>query len=61
MGGEGEGGGVQKGALQRTNTENTKQIFPEKELRRHSLNVHIHIPRIDLPILQEICGPILEI
>ncbi len=51
---------------QKTNTENWKQIFPEKELRGHSLSLHIHvsvcdlyIPRIDLPILlQEICGPI---
>jgi hypothetical protein len=55
-------------ALQRTNTENLKQIFPEKELRGHSPNFHIHvsesdlyIPMIDLPILlQEICGPILR-
>jgi hypothetical protein len=45
-------------ALQRTNTENWKQIFPEKELRGHSPNFHIHvsisdlyIPTIDLPIL----------
>ncbi len=52
-------------ALQRTNTENLKQIFPEKELRGHSPNFHIHvsvsdlyIPTIDL--LQEICRPILE-
>ncbi len=44
--------------LQRTNTENSKQIFPEKELRGHSPNCHIHvsvsdfyIPMIDLPIL----------
>jgi hypothetical protein len=50
----------------RTNTENLKQIFPEKELRGHSPNFHIHIsvsdlyiPTIDLPILlQEIYGPI---
>jgi hypothetical protein len=56
-------------SLQRTNTENSKQIFPEKELRGHSPNFHIHvslsdlyIPRTDLPILQqEICGPILGI
>jgi hypothetical protein len=55
--------------LQRTNTENVKQIFPEKELRGHSpnFNIHVpvsdlHIPTIDLPILlQEICGPILGI
>jgi hypothetical protein len=44
--------------LQRTNTENSKQIFPEKELRGHSPNFHIYvsvsdlyIPTIDLPIL----------
>jgi hypothetical protein len=46
-----------------------EKIFPEKELRGHSPNYHIHvsvsdlyIPTIDLPILlQEICGPILEL
>ncbi len=51
--------------LQRTNTENLKQIFPEKELRGHNLKFHIqvfvsdlYISTIDLPILlQEICGP----
>ncbi len=56
-------------ALQRNNTENSKQIFLEKELSGHSPNFHIHvsvsdlyIPTIDLPILlQEICGPILGI
>ncbi len=56
-------------ALQRTNTENSKQIFPEKELRGHSTNFHIHVsvsglytPTIDLPILlQEICVLILGI
>jgi hypothetical protein len=57
-------------ALQRTtNTENLKQIFPEKELRSHGPNIHIHvsvsnlyIPTIDLSILlEEICGPILGI
>jgi hypothetical protein len=49
-------------ALQRTNTENSEQIFPKKELLGHSPNFHIHvsvsdlyIPRIDLSILlQEI-------
>jgi hypothetical protein len=54
--------------LQRHNTENSKQIFPEKELHGHSPNFHIHvsvsdlyIPTIDLPILlQDICGPILR-
>ncbi len=48
-------------ALQRTNTENSKQIFQEKELCGHSPNFHIqvsvsdlYIPTIDLPIqLQE--------
>jgi hypothetical protein len=54
-------------ALQRTNIENSKQIFPEKELRGQSPNFHIHvsvrdIPTIDLLILlQELCGPILGI
>jgi hypothetical protein len=45
-------------ALQRTNNENSKQIFPEKEFRGYSTNFHIHvsltnlyIPTIDLPIL----------
>jgi len=44
--------------LQRHNTKNSKQIFPEKELRGQSLNFHIQvsvsdlfIPTIDLPIL----------
>jgi hypothetical protein len=46
--------------LQRNNTENSKQIFPEKELRGHSPNFHIHvsvsdlfIPKIDPPILPQ--------
>ncbi len=45
-------------SLQRTNTENSKQIFPEKELLDHSPNFHMHvsvsdlyIPTMDLPIL----------
>jgi hypothetical protein len=45
-------------ALQRHNTENSKQLFPEKELRGLSPNFHIHvsvsdlyIPRIGLLIL----------
>ncbi len=54
-------------ALQTHNTENSKQICPEKELRGHSPNFHIYvymddictvyiqIPTIDLPILQEKC------
>jgi hypothetical protein len=55
--------------LQRTNTENSKQIFLEKEYRGHSVNFHIHvsvsdlyIPMIDLPILlQEIYELVLGI
>jgi hypothetical protein len=54
--------------LQRTNAKNLKK-FPEKKLRSHSPDFHIHvsvsdlyIPTIDLPILlQEKCGPILGI
>ncbi len=50
--------------LQRTNTENSKQLFPEKEFRGLGPNFHIHvslrdlyIPTIGLPmLLQEICG-----
>ncbi len=44
--------------LQRHNTENSKQIFTEKELRSHSPNSYIdvsvgdlYIPTIGLPIL----------
>jgi hypothetical protein len=56
-------------ALRRANTENSKKIFPEKELGGHRSNFHIHvsvsylyIPKIDLPfLLQEICGPIPRI
>jgi hypothetical protein len=56
-------------ALQRTNAENSKQIFPEQELRGHSPNFHIHvsvsdlyISMTDLPVfLQEIPVPILGI
>ncbi len=57
--------------LQRTNNENSKQIFPEKELRGHSPNFHIHvsvshlyIPTIDLPTLQiilDLCIPEKEL
>jgi hypothetical protein len=54
-------------ALQRQNTEISKQIFPEKEYRGLSPSFHIHasvsdlyIPTISLPILlEEICRPIL--
>jgi hypothetical protein len=42
------GGGMPSGmlstpALQTTNTENSEQIFLEKELRGHSPNFHIHV------------------
>ncbi len=45
--------------LQRHNTANSKQIFPEKEFRGHSANFHInqvsmshlYIPTIDLSFL----------
>ncbi len=55
--------------LQGTKTKNLKQIFPEKELRGHSPNFHIHVSMSDLYIttvglsflLQEICGRILGI
>jgi hypothetical protein len=36
--------------LQRTNAENSKQIFPEKELRSRSSNIHIHVSVSDLYI-----------
>ncbi len=36
--------------LQRTNTKNSKQIFPEKELRGHSPNFHIKVSVDDLYI-----------
>ncbi len=48
--------------LQRRNTENSKNIFPEKELRGLSPNFHIHVsvsvPTIGLPILLQTreCG-----
>jgi hypothetical protein len=54
-------------ALQRQDTEFSKQIFPEKEYRGLGPNFHIHvsvsdlyISTIGLPILlEEICRPIL--
>jgi hypothetical protein len=51
--------GFSRGTLQRHNTENSKQIFPEKELRGYSPNfLFMYIPLIGLPILlQEIGGP----
>ncbi len=54
----GGGGDIGETALQRHSIENSKQIFPEKEL--HSLSpsflIHVsvsdlHIPTIGLPIL----------
>jgi hypothetical protein len=42
--------------LQRTNTENSKQRFPEKDLRGHIPNFHIHVSVRDP---QEICAPFL--
>jgi hypothetical protein len=56
-------------ALQRKNAENLKQIFPEKEYRDLSPNFHIHVSVSELYIptmglhflLEEICGPFLEI
>jgi hypothetical protein len=52
--------------LQRQNDETLKQIFPEKEYRNLSPNLHIHvsvselyIPTMVLPfLLEEICGQI---
>jgi hypothetical protein len=57
-------------SLQRHNTENSKQIFPGKELRGYSPNSYIHvsvsdlyIPLIGLPIFfcRKIGGPNVEI
>ncbi len=56
-------------ALQRQNTEISKQIFPEKEYRGLSPDFQIHasvsdlyIPTIGRPILlKDICRPILEL
>jgi hypothetical protein len=42
-------------ALQRTNTENLKQIFPEKELRGHSPYFHIHVSVSDYIFSWSIC------
>ena len=42
---------MEKGdTLQRHNTENSKQIFPEKELRGRSPSFHIHVSVCDLYI-----------
>ncbi len=54
-------------ALQRQNTEISKQIFPDEEYRGLSPNFYIYasvgdlnIPSIGVPILlEEICGPVL--
>jgi hypothetical protein len=66
---KGNPGVMQYTALQSKNNENSKQIFPEKELCGLSPNIHIHVSVRDLfistrglPILlQELCGPILGI
>ncbi len=47
--------------IERDNTENSKQIFPEKEIARPQSSFHSHvsvsdlytIPRISLPILMQ--------
>jgi hypothetical protein len=41
-------GNQRLGTLQRNNTENLKQIFPEKELRGLSPNFQIHVSVSDL-------------
>jgi hypothetical protein len=45
--------------LRRHNTENSKQIFLEKELRCLSPNFHIHVSVIDLYSIPAIGQPIL--
>ncbi len=58
-----------RGALQRKNAENLKQIFPEKEYWGLTPNFHIHvsvselyIPTMGLPVLLEVtCRLILGI
>ncbi len=42
--------GEREYALQRTTTENSKQIIPEKELRNHSPDFHIPVSVSDLHI-----------
>ncbi len=59
--------GVKRHHAAKNQYQNSKLIFPEKELRGHSPNFHIHVSvsdlyifTIDLPILlQETCGSIL--
>jgi hypothetical protein len=46
-----QGSIVTMAALQRHNTDNSKQIFPEKELPGHSPNFNIHVSMSDLCIL----------
>ncbi len=41
-------------ALLRTNTKNSKQIFPEKELRGHTPSFHIHVSVSDLYIYSHV-------
>jgi hypothetical protein len=58
-----------RATMQGHNTENLKQIFPEKELRSLSPNFHIHVAVSDLytagsvclSYCRKMCGPILGI
>ncbi len=43
-----EGIGPNETTLQRTNNENSKQVFPEKELYGHGPLFHIHVSVIYL-------------
>jgi hypothetical protein len=42
-------------AMQRNNTENSKQIFPEKQLRGHNPNFHVHVSVSDLSYYIQHC------
>ncbi len=61
--------GILVPTLQRHNTENSKQIFPEKELPGYSPNSYIHVSVSDLYISTMVCqfcrrnigGPIVGI
>ncbi len=44
---------INPSSRQRSNTENSKQIFPEKELCGHSPNFHIHVSVSDLYIFPD--------
>jgi hypothetical protein len=51
--------GVLRHSRQRHNTENSKQIFPGKELRGYSPNSYIHVSVSDLYIHSLISLPIM--